>query len=377
MVNKLLLALLLCLGTGCTNSAKKVKVTTFDYKKVNPTAYVNDTYNNKIDKSYNVANNHFSYVDDPDQNCSMFNKINNASSSQTYLKSVNNGKNLMDVVIYKKADDQCTKLQSLAKVNALSTKHVAYNDRVYLNVISGEDESNKSGLWVLDSKSKKLLSKLKSLSSDFDIDPKTGNLYTIEHLDNGSSYLREYDQYDRKVDQYQISKDEGYSKLFFRDGLLSLVSQKKVGEKNGDTLFNYVITRFSMQKLFDNLKQGKVKDITEIEANNRSFNTVKVINNYLVFYGGSTVICQMIDLQCYKYPNDTVELFEGRGYLGINGGKADPEGMYLHQFGTNGIEKLLNKAQAYFAHQDGQDFYFQVFNDKNNKQSKTIKYTLK
>jgi hypothetical protein len=361
---------------GCTDSGKKVAVEQFDYEKTTPVAYLNNEINQVIDEKYNVANKHFHYVADVDGQCSMFNKVGEASNEAAYVTSVSNGQHSLDVNLYLKQDGVCRKVQTLNNVVALSNKQVVYDNRVYLNVISGEDGINKSGLWVLDGKNKKLISKFKTMGADFDIDPLTGTLYSIEHTAGGTSYLRAYNQNDTMLNQYQI-EDEEYDKLFIKNGQLSLVLEQEVDKVSGESIFNYIISVIPLNNLFKDLQAQEYKEVIEIEARNSSFSAMQVRNDYMVFYGDSSVVCKTDYSKCVKYPHDIIELFGGQGYIGINGGPSDDEGMYLNKFGTNGVEKLLNQAQSYFTRQEGKDIYFQVFNRDDESKTKTIKYTIK
>lgn len=375
MVKKLLLILPLLLCVGCTNIGKKIAVEQFDYEKTTPVSYVHDDINQVIDEKYNVANKHFRYVVDVDKQCSMFNKVSGASNESAYITSVSNGKGSLDVNLYLKEGSICRKIQTLNNVAALSIRQVTYHNRVYLNIISS-DSNDKSGLWVLDNKNKKLLSKFRTMGADFDIDPLTGILYSIEHPDDGASYLRAYNQNDTMVSQYQI-KDEEYDKLFIKNSELSLVSEREVGKVSGESIFNYIISTIPLNNLFNDLRAKEYKDVIEIEARNSSFSTMQVKNDYMVFYGDSSIVCKTDYSKCVSYPHDIIELFGGQGYIGINGGPKDDEGMYLNKFDTNGVEKLLTYAQSYFTRQQGKDIYFQVFNRDDESKTKTIKYTLK
>lgn len=380
MVKKILAVLSLFIFVGCSNGVKKVKVENFDYQKTKLVSYVDDTHNQQIDHAYNVANKHFEYVKNDTGSCSVFNKVSEAPGEEIYLAENygDRGGTLLGVDVYQKQNGNCVKMQSLKNIQALSIKQVSYHNKLYVNIISGEDEINKSGLWVIDGQNKKLISKFKSMAADFDIDRATGNLYTIEYPEDGKAYFREYNQDDKIINEYVIN-DEDYAKLFIKDGKIGLVSSKSIGEQDGGELFNYVVTMVPINNFFEDIKNKKYEDVIELETKSDGFTTIEVQGDYIAFYGGDSVACQLSNWKCFKYEANSAELFGGQGYIGIS--RNGDDGMYLNKFGTYDMEKLLDDAQSYFTRQDGKDIYFQVFDSNSPANSynktKTIKYTIK
>lgn len=378
-MKKVFLLLILFLCVGCSNGVKKVAVKDFDFKNMKLTSYVDDKHNQKIDKKYSVANKHFEYVENIVGSCSIFNKVNELPNGEIYLTETFTGKRVMDqaIDIYKHQNGRCSKMQSLNNLSSVADQKISYKNKIYVNVMSWKDEINQSGLWVLDSKNKKHISKFRSLAADFDIDRETGNLYTLEFPEDGASYLKEYNQADKMINQYKIN-DEHYERLFIKDGKINLLGNKVVGKKDDEKLTNYVITTIPIKNFFNDLKNKKYEDVIELETNNEAFNSVEVMNDYIAFYGGNdNVACKISNWQCWKYANSLIELGNGQGYIGINIDAEDDEGMYLNKFGTNEVDKLLDNAQTYFTRQEDRNIYFQVFDINNDGSSKTIKYTLK
>lgn len=373
MRKKLFLGLTLFLCVGCSN-IKKIPVTSFDYQKMKPVTYINANISQQIDKNGHVANNHFEYVSEQGGNCDSSNKISQDSKESTYMVVNPVGDKLLNVSLYEQTKAGCVKSASFNKVSQVSLDNVSYHNRIYLNVLARDEASKQSGLWVIDQEGKKQLSQVKAMTTRFSIDSKTGNLYTIEDLAD-ASYVRAYNQKDKRINQYQI-RDEGYSNLFFKNGKISLTSARFVKSEAGEDLYNYLITTLSMDDLFTNLQNKSYENMVEIQAESPNA-AGELKNDLLVFDGNSaTTICKSDYSKCYKYKG-YVEIFGHGGYLGINAQEDDKNAMYLNKFGTNGVEKILNNAEVYATHQDGKHLFFQVFDSRDESKSRTIKFTLK
>lgn len=373
MTKKLFLGLTLFLCVGCSN-IKKVPVAAFDYQKMKPVTYINDSISQQIDKNYHVANNHFEYVSEQGGNCAPSNKISQDPKESTYMVVEPVGDKLLSVILYEQTKVSCEKRASFNKVSQVSLDNASYHNRIYLNVLAHETNSKQSGLWVVDNKGKKQLSQVKAMTTRFSVDPKTGNLYTIEDIAD-ASYVREYDQKDKRINQYQI-RDEDYANLFFKDGKISLTSVRYVKSEDGEDLYNYLVTTLPTANFFDNLKNKSYEDVMEIQA--ESPNAAGELKNDLVVFDGNsaTTICKSDYSKCYKY-NNYVEIFGSDGYIGISAQEDDNNVMYLNKFGTSGVEKILNNAEVYATHQNGKNLFFQVFDGRDESKSRTIKFTLK